>query len=124
VNAGMTGSAAEDGWFGGGERISAIVLSRRMPDWVDVRVGRRVAARMPRDLADRLGLEVGREWTTDLAETARQAAGESRARRAAEQLLLRRMGSRGELIDRLKRKGFSEGEAVSAAQRLEDLGLL
>jgi len=94
------------------------------PDLIAVRVGRRTAARLRREDVAELGLEVGTVWDAALAARVAPRAAALEARRAALRLVNRRALSSGELIDRLRRKGFDADVARAVATRLVEQRIL
>lgn len=77
---------------------------------------------LARDAVESLGLRKGMRWTPELALRLRAALEEDLARQAAGRLLAVRMRSKGELLDRLKRRGVKQGAATRLVDDLERRG--
>lgn len=94
------------------------------PRRVAVKVGRRIVARLDRDVVQSLGLAPGVAWSQDVAERVAAAAATERASREAERLLGRRPLSARELVTRLRAKGFDQSAAHAAADAARRKGLI
>jgi len=90
--------------------ITRITGTQRDPLRVTVRAGGKVVATLPRETANELGLAVGIKWTAALAARVADATDYDKALRYALRALGRRALSRGELADRIRRRGH--GQAV------------
>jgi regulatory protein len=85
--------------------------------------GRHVATLWARD-AERLGLAVGGPWSSALASRVRELVEASAARDAALRLLGGRAMSRGELLERLGRRGHARAACAAALEQLIQDGWL
>jgi SOS response regulatory protein OraA/RecX len=89
-----------------------------------VRVGTRVVARLRAAEIERLELTVGMVWTEQVAERVREAIAMERARKAAFSAIGRKALSRGELIERLQRKGHDAPIVAQVVEEMADDGWL
>lgn len=78
--------------------------------------GKKTVATLRAADIDAIGLAIGNPWTPKLAQAVRVELAAGKARKAAMNLLGRRAYSKGELIDRLQRKGHD----TLIAQRIAD----
>jgi regulatory protein len=78
---------------------------------VSILIGGRSFGTLAGDLAERAGLESGREWTPKLAMRIAKAVEDDIAREAAVRLLAMRERSKGELLLRLTRRGVKPDKA-------------
>ncbi len=78
---------------------------------VSILIGGRSFGTLAGDLAERAGLESGREWTPKLALRVARAMEDDIAREAAARLLAERERSKGELLLRLARRGVKPDKA-------------
>lgn len=104
--------------------ITRITPTKRDPLRLTLRAGGRVVATLPRDQVEALGLAVGLAWTDELARRIGPAVDCDKAWRYAVRALGRRALSRGELIDRLRRRGHEAKTAEQVVDRLTDKGWL
>ncbi len=81
------------------------------PNVQRIKVDGRVAARLSASDVESLGIEVGQQWTAEVAARVDDALECAKARRTAMTLLGRRALSRGKLIERLMRRGHSHDVA-------------
>lgn len=107
-----------------GSVVDALKPTKRTPGRVSVFVDGRHRATLPIETAHDLGIRKGMVWTSELAGQVERAAVYDKARRSAVATLNRRAQSRGELIDRLKGKDFSEAVAVEVADRMVEAGFV
>ena len=87
-----------------------------------IRVGRRAAARLRASDIDILGVSVGDEWTTDLAERVAHLQAVERIRRDALKLLSARDRTIADLTNRLARKNHDAGAIRTAITELAEDG--
>jgi regulatory protein len=104
--------------------ITRLTPIRRDPSRLTVRAGGRAVATLGREQIEAMGLTVGMAWTEALAARVASAAEHDKARRYAARALGRRALSRGELIDRMRRRGHDESTATGVADELEANGWL
>ena len=105
-------------------RITALEPDPRRPEAVRVDIdGTRFGA-VPRDVASREGLVVGRELDPALQERLAAAADVEAAYRTVLRALEVRSYARGDLGRRLQRKGHSRLAVDAALERVSQLGLL
>jgi regulatory protein len=105
-------------------RITALDPDPRRPEALRVEIdGMRFGA-IPRELAAREGLAVGRELDPDLHERLSTAADIEAAFRTVLRSLKVRAYARGDLGRRLQRKGHPRSAVEAALTRAADLGLL
>ena len=105
-------------------RITALEPDPRRPEAVRVDIdGIRFGA-VPREVAAREGLVVGRELDTALQERLAAAADIEAAYRTVLRALEVRSYARGDLGRRLQRKGHPRPAVDAALERVSDLGLL
>jgi SOS response regulatory protein OraA/RecX len=98
-------------------RIEALRATARDPNLVEVRVGARTVATLPRSRADELRLREGAAWTPALAARVEHAGAVELAREAALGFLAKRSWSAAGLAARVERGGHAveaAREAVSA----------
>ncbi len=76
------------------------------------------------EVARELDLAVGRQMVPAAAERLTSADERTKAREAALRLLAVRARSEGELVDRLRRKGFCEALAAAVVASLSEVGLV
>lgn len=107
-----------------GSVVTAIGEVLSDPNLRSIRVGRRVVARLPRDVVAGLGVKEGTQWSEALASRIAQAAQLERARAAAARALERRPLSRREVVTRLMRQGFELAIATQAADDALRAGLI
>lgn len=107
-----------------GSTISGIATTTADPDRLSIRIGRRTVARLSREAAQSIGLEVGLEWTHALEARVEEAAATERAVAYAVRLLGRRPLSRRELVQRLASRGFDRKAADAAAEEVVRMGLI
>ncbi len=98
--------------------IDALRAHAADPNVVDVRVGGRTVATLPRARAEALGATEGSAWTPALAARVSAAAAEALAREAALAFLARRAWSAALLAARLVRAGHDERAAADAVAAL------
>jgi hypothetical protein len=96
--------------------IDALRALAADPNVVDVRVGGRTVATLPRARAEALGATEGAAWTPALATRVGGAAAEALAREAALAFLARRAWSAALLAARLVRAGHDERAAADAVE--------
>jgi regulatory protein len=99
--------------------ITEIASLSSDPNMKRVRVNGKSVAVLRNADVESLGLKVGTPWTMGLDREVRAALSANKTRRAAMQLLGRRAYSRGELIERLTRKGHERTAAERIADELE-----
>lgn len=104
--------------------ITRISPTQRDPLRVTIRAGGKVVATLRRDHVKALGLEVGSAWTDDLAAKVAGHVDRDKAMRYAMRAIARRALSRGELIDRIVRRGHDKEMAGQIVQTLADKGWL
>jgi len=104
--------------------VTKLQPTKRDPTRVMIRVGGQVAATLPRDVVDELGIVVDSEWTDALAERVALATDVDKARKYAMNALSRRALSSGELADRIKRRGHSATVADRVVEQLRTKGYL
>lgn len=107
-----------------GSLIGAIGAVVSDPNLRAIRVGRRVVARLPRDVVESLGVREGDAWTESLADRVAEALRMERARAVASRSLERRPLSRREVVTRLMRQGFDAPTANRAADDALRAGLI
>ena len=107
-----------------GAIITAIEPVAAEPALRRLRAGREPIATLPASEVEALGLAVGDCWTEPVARVVREAVQRYLTREAAMEMLSRRAYSRGELIDRLVRKGHDGATAREVTQRLAASGLI
>ncbi len=105
-------------------RITGLRPTRRDPMRLSIYVGGRFIVAMSRKRIEALRLHVDQPWTDPLAEQVEQAAAVDKASRTAMNSLARRAQSRGELADRLRRKGFDEPAVETVLDELTGRGLV
>ena len=115
IIAGMGGSVEPS-------KITALTPSRRDPDRIKVRAGRRVLATLPRKRVEAMGLTIGQAVDEALAERLAAEGTREKALTVAWRMINRRALSRWEIIDRLQRRGYEAATAQAAADRLVELG--
>lgn len=98
--------------------IDALRALAADPNVVEVRVGGRTVASLPRARAESLGAVEGAAWTPALAARVSTAAAEALAREAALAFLARRAWSASLLRARLARAGHDEAAAAAAVASL------
>jgi len=98
--------------------IDALRAHADDPNVVDVRVGGRTVATLPRARAETMGAAEGAAWTPALAARVSAAAAEALAREAALAFLARRAWSAALLAARLVRAGHDERAAAGAVAAL------
>jgi regulatory protein len=76
------------------------------------------------EVARELGLSVGREMVPAAAERLTSNDEQAKAREAALRLLAVRARSEGELVDRLRRKGFRDELTATVVASLAEVGLV
>lgn len=84
----------------------------------------RKAFTVSEEVAHELGLSVGKSLSGGEADALRAEEAGQKIREAALRLLAVRARSRGELVDRLKRKGFEEGAVNKVIESLAEVGLV
>jgi regulatory protein len=87
--------------------VTAIEPQPSDPNYRRIRVNGRIAARLRIGDVEALRLNVGTRWTKALAARVTEAVAAAKARRAAMTMLGRRALSRGELVERLTRRGHA-----------------
>lgn len=102
--------------------IDALRALTADPNVVEVRVGGRTLATLPRARAEALGATEGAAWTPALAARVSAAAAEALAREAALAFLARRAWSAVQLAARLVRAGHDERAAADAVAALASDG--
>jgi regulatory protein len=102
-----------------GAMISEIAPLRGNPNLRRIKVAGKLVARLPASDVMELGLEVGDRWSASVAKRVHEVAETARALRIAFALLGKRGMSRGELIDRIVRRGFAAEIAERLAADLE-----
>lgn len=103
-------------------KITALTPSRRDPDRITVRAGRRVLATLPRKRVEAMGLTIGQAVDEALAETLAAEGTREKALTVAWRMINRRALSRWEVTDRLQRRGYEAATSQAAADRLVELG--
>ncbi|MFG0330213.1 MAG: regulatory protein RecX [Phycisphaerales bacterium] len=98
--------------------------TKRDPGRVSLVVNRRVVATLPREQASDLGATPGAAWTDELQAAVEQAVADDKARRSALRTLERRAQSRGEMVERLRRKGHEPAVSERVVDRLVAAGLI
>jgi regulatory protein len=112
------------------ERVIKLQPTQRDPARVMIRVGGerarkgRVAATLPRQTVNDLGITIGDPWDADLEQRVEQAAGRDKAYRYACNALGRRGYSSGEMIDRIIKRGHERQLAEAIVERLKQRGYL
>lgn len=107
-----------------GSLVTAIAEVVSDPNLRSIRVGRRVVARLPREVVEGLGVREGDAWGEQLAGRVAEAMQLERARMVASRSLGRRPLSRREVVTRLMRQGFDAGIANRAADDALRAGLI
>lgn len=107
-----------------GATISDISPLPSDPNVQRIKVGGRIVARLSGRDVEQLNLEPGQEWTDELAERVAHQVARAKARKTALNALGRRSLSRGQLIERLQRRGHDADAAASVADELEADGWL
>jgi regulatory protein len=105
-------------------RITAIERAAEGSPRLAVFVDGRRAFTVSEEVAGRLGLRVGAELADDDVRALRVDSERLRAKESALRLLSVRARSRGELLDRLRRKGVAGNLAVEVVDTLEGVGLV
>lgn len=105
-------------------RIDALRATAADPNLVDVRVGGRTEATLPRQRAEELGITEGTAWTPSLAARVDRAAADSLAREAALGFLAKRPWSAAALEARLVKGGHAKKAAAAAVQSMVSDGWL
>lgn len=105
-----------------GARVESVRASGKTTGRVSIRVAGRSLGTLTRDDAERLGLRAGVEWSPSLAYRLAKAFEEDEARVAAARLLDVRLRSKGELVDRLRRKRVKPALAERLVEELERAG--
>ena len=114
-------SSADDSLFGedvAGPVISEIQPLDSDPNMRRIRVGRQTMATLRAADIEALGLKVGQPWTEPLARSVLAEVAANKARRDAMQLLGRRAYSRGEVAQKLQKKGYDQATAMRIADEL------
>lgn len=112
------------------ERIIRLQPTQRDPNRLMIRVGTersrkgRVAATLPRPTVADLDLAVGQPWNATVEARIADAVDYDKAYRYACNALARRAYSRGEMIDRITRRGHNTTVATSVADALTERGYL
>lgn len=109
---------------GGEPCITAIDTAPKDPNERVIRVGRRIAARLPSADVESLRLRVGRRWTPRLAERAAAAERLASAWRDAIRMLGRAATSSARLTEKLERRGYDAETARGVVDRLRAEGWL
>ncbi len=105
-------------------RVTEIRSSGGENPRLTVFVDGREAFTVSEEVARELGLEVGRVLGTSEAERLEADDEKERAREAALRLLAVRARSEGELLDRLRRRGFADDVAAGVISSLAEVGLV
>jgi regulatory protein len=106
------------------KQITALRPTKRDPMRLSIHVDGRFVVAMSRKRIASLGLRVEQTWTDELAERVAAAAAVDKAALTAMNSLARRAQSRGELADRLRKKGFDEPAVQTVLEELSQRGLL
>jgi len=112
------------------ERIVKLQPTQRDPNRLMIRVGTdrsrkgRVAATLPRQTVTDLDLAVGQPWNEAVEARIDEAVDHDKAYRYACNALGRRAYSRGEMADRITRRGHSTSVAASVVEALSERGFL
>lgn len=88
------------------------------PNLRSVRVDGRAVARLRASIVEELDLVVGQRWTAALAARVESKQREEKARKAALTMLGRRALSSGELLERLRGRGYDEATARAVVDQL------
>ena len=104
--------------------VTRLQPTKRDPARVMIRVGAKVAATLPRSAVDELGIAAGTPWTPALAAAVAEAVDADKARRYALNALGRRALSRGELVERIRRRGHGDEVARRVVDDLGSRGLV
>jgi len=107
-----------------GPVVDALKPMKRTPGRVSVCVDGRHKVTLPIETVQDLGIRKGIAWTSELEALVERAATHDKARRSALAALNRRALARGELVDRLMRKDFSESIAIEVADRMVEAGFV
>jgi regulatory protein len=105
-------------------QITALRPQRRHPGRANLHVDDAFCCGVAWELVHEHGLHIGDEVTDALLERLRAADEGWKAKQAALSLLAARARARGELADRLRRKGFAEAAVAHALAEVERLGLI
>lgn len=97
-------------------------LRRSAAGRVSICVEGRSVCTLSKDAVDRLGIRAGARWTPELASRLARALEDDIARQAAGRLLAYRQRGKGEMLDRLRRRGVRERTAESVVAELERRG--
>lgn len=97
-------------------------LRRSRAGRVSICVEGKSVCTLSKDAVDRLGIQAGARWTPELASRLARALDEDLARQAAGRLMAVRQRSKGEMLDRLRRRGVRERTADSIVAELERRG--
>ena len=106
------------------DTVTALKPTQRDPTRVMVRLGKRVAATLPREVVADLDIEVGTPWTENLAARIAEAVDFDKALRYCLNALGRRALSSGELVDRMRRRGHGGDVADAVVERLRERRLI
>jgi regulatory protein len=104
--------------------VTGLEPLRRRPEFVELHIGGELVCAIACEVVAVHGVRVGDALTADQLARVRAADAAWRAKQAALSLLAARARARGELADRLKRKGFDEGAVESALEQVEAMGLV
>lgn len=104
--------------------IQKIEASKRVPGRYLVWLGEKELLRVTADELLAFQLCAGRELTEEEVQSITQAGQASGVRATAARMVGAKPMSRGELLERLRKKGASEEDAADAAGWLEELGAL
>lgn len=104
--------------------IQKLEESRRVPGRYLVWLGEKELLRVTAEEVVSFGLFTGKELTEDEVSALSAAGQTSGAKATAARMVGAKPMSRGELLERLRRKGYSQQDAEDAAAWLEELGVL
>ncbi len=105
-------------------RITAIKPTQRDPARMSIRAGGKYIGTMSHRRIVELDLTVGMAWTDDLADRVTAMLGADKATRYAMNALNQRMFSTGELIDRLRRRGYEAAVIDEVVEKMTERGFL
>lgn len=105
-----------------GAKVTEMAVVKKDPNLRRISVGDTTVATLPMNAVERLGLEVGTRWTTEVGERVAAAIDAAKARKTAMKLLSRRGLARDDVRERLEKRGHSPVVAAEVVADLESHG--